>query len=392
MQRLVSLSHTLSFFTFPCRVRPTGKDFVTKLTCLKTDKKSPAAGCAAWQETRCPKGIWGRLAPGASLAPAAGIVVVLATATIGTARSREAATGIVVVVATAAVGTRIALALAAGIVVVGPSPGVRAACARQTPALVVGSGPSVQPPARGPDVTAMTVVVTRATAVEALPARSSGTALGIVVARGFGKGWIRKDKAKDQAKASRNEMDVGYLDHAALLLKHRIEGKGHPAAPILPVSSSWAKPEKFSDPHLCGPKRIFLNPCLSTTVKGHNFSFVFNVLQGCLCAIHKDIPSPSLLSEKSSQKASTLLWIGTNFPVYASKKCASVHFDTCCSPFLVARGTQQCSSPSALSGKQESKRLTRLRTGSTQRERWPPQPMRGPCCKKKNVSATQDVF
>ena len=72
MQRLVSLSHTLSFFTFPCRVRPTGKDFVTKLTCLKTDKKSPAAGCAAWQETRCPKGIWGRLAPGASLAPAAG--------------------------------------------------------------------------------------------------------------------------------------------------------------------------------------------------------------------------------------------------------------------------------------------------------------------------------
>lgn len=320
MQRLVSLSHTLSFFTFPCRVRPTGKDFVTKLTCLKTDKKSPAAGCAAWQETRCPKGIWGRLAPGASLAPAAGIVVVLATATIGTARSREAATGIVVVVATAAVGTRIALALAAGIVVVGPSPGVRAACARQTPALVVGSGPSVQPPARGPDVTAMTVVVTRATAVEALPARSSGTALGIVVARGFGKGWIRKDKAKDQAKASRNEMDVGYLDHAALLLKHRIEGKGHPAAPILPVSSSWAKPEKFSDPHLCGPKCTF-----------HGFS----------PTLFPGNSSPLSPCENSSQKASTLLWIGTNFPVYASKKCASVHFDTCCSPFLVARGTQQ---------------------------------------------------
>ena len=87
--------------------------------------------------------------------------------------------------------------------------------------------------------------------------------------------------------------------------------------------------------------------------------------------------------ENSSQNASTLLWIGQNFPVYGLKKCASVHFDTCCSPFLVARGTQHRSSPSALSGKQESKRLTRQRTGSTQRERWPPQAMRGPCCKKE---------
>ena len=169
----------------------------------------------------------GRSAPGASLASAAGIVVVLATATIGTARSREAATGIVVVVATAAVGTRIALALAAGIVVVGPAPGIRAACAREAPAPVVGSGPSVQVPARGTDVAAMAVVVTRTAAVQAVPARPCGAALGIVVARGFGKGWIRKDKAKDQEKnacpkACRDKMDIGGFAHAAQLLRHRI--------------------------------------------------------------------------------------------------------------------------------------------------------------------------